>query len=97
MITTARIIRLKRWYQDTENNVDDHGNDDVKLNNKNNNINNDDDTINEKKKQNQNNSPGHGPIGVLDLLQGCVLNVPRPRKVGRPRALGGESPRHVEV
>ena len=23
-------------------------------------------------------------IGVLDLLQGCVLNVPRPRKVGAP-------------
>ena len=31
-----------------------------------------------------NNSPGHGPIGVLDLLQGCVWKVPRPRKVGGP-------------
>ena len=34
--------------------------------------------------KNNDNSPGHGPIGVLDLSQGCVLNVPRPRKVGAP-------------
>ena len=31
-----------------------------------------------------NNSPGHGPIGVLDPSLGCVLKVPRPRKVGAP-------------
>ena len=30
------------------------------------------------------NSPGHGPIGVLDPSLGCVLKVPRPRKVGAP-------------
>ena len=29
-------------------------------------------------------SPGLRPIGVLDPLQGCVWNVPRPRKVGAP-------------
>ena len=35
-------------------------------------------------KDKNNNSPGQRPIGVLDLLQGCVWKVPRPREVGAP-------------
>ena len=42
------------------------------------------DKYEEVNKNNNRNSPGHGAIGVLDLSQGCVLNVPRPRKVGAP-------------
>ena len=36
------------------------------------------------------NSPGQRPIGVLDLLQGCVCFVPRPRKVGAPGSPAAE-------
>ena len=39
---------------------------------------------NHNNNDNNHNSPGHGPIGVLDPSLGCVLKVPRPRKVGGP-------------
>ena len=41
-----------------------------------------------------NNSPGQRPIGVLDPLQGCVWNVPRPRKVGTPGPSAAEVGAH---
>ena len=44
-----------------------------------------------------NNSPGHGPIGVLDLgySLGSFWNVPRPRKVGGPGASVAKVGRHT--
>ena len=53
--------------------------------NNNDNVNNNDDNDNDNdNNDNNDNSPGHWPIGALDILQGCVLNVPRPRQAGAP-------------
>ena len=77
IISMRKIIKTKKNSNRTKNG-NDHNH-----NNNNNDNNNDDDNINNHNDEN-NNSPGLRPIGVLDPLQGCVWNVPRPRKVGGP-------------